>query len=251
MKTLTHILIVFGLLGCGQVERKNNDHTSNKDSLLIEKEIVRHSIEDIVPSLYLPDGFQLDTIQKNDTARNLSIFILIPISGINQIDKIVFEEIDKQKKDFIESLDKMIREDNRILSSVNSDFQAEPISIYKDNKVTSILFIVSYYHGGAAHPMTMYYSFNFDNKTQQRIFFSDYFFIKNKIDTSFMTDQITKSIGREGIYITELNDIDFNIEQDTISFNFDDYEIVSYAEGIIQGRIQKHKLNDKIKPIYR
>ena len=124
MKNLTHILIVIGLLGCGQVERKNNDQTSSKDSLLVEKEIVRHSIEDIVPPIHLPDGFRLDTIQKNDTARNLSIFISIPISGIIQIDQIVNKEIEKQRNDFIESLDEMIKEDNRILTTGNSDFQA-------------------------------------------------------------------------------------------------------------------------------
>ena len=66
-----------------------------------------------------------------------------------------------------------------------------------------------------------------------------------------MTDIITKSIGREGIFVNELNNIDFNIEQDTISFNFDNYEIASYGAGIIQGRIQKHKLNEKIKTTYR
>lgn len=251
MKTLTHILIIFVLFGCSQVERKNHNQTSNRASLLIDNKIVQNSIESIVHPIKLPYGFRLDTIQKNDKARNLSLFISLPVSNISQIDQIVFEEINNQKDDFIESLDEMIKNDNRILTSINSDFQAEPISVYKDTKVTSILFVITYYHGGAVHPITMYYSFNFDNITKQRIFFSDYFVIKNKVDTSYMTNQITKSIGREGVNVTDLNEIDFNIEQDTISFNFDDYEIASYAEGIIRGRIQKNKLNDKIKIIYR
>jgi hypothetical protein len=66
-----------------------------------------------------------------------------------------------------------------------------------------------------------------------------------------MTELITKAIGREGVFVSNLNGIDFNIEQDTISFNFDDYEIASYAEGIMQGRIHRQKLNDRIKTTYR
>ncbi len=251
MKTIAHILIIIGLLGCGQGERKLNDQTDSQDSTFNETEIVRHSIEDLVPTLNLPKGFRLDTIQKTDTARNLSIFISIPVSGIKQLDKVVFDDIEKQKNDFIRSLDQMIKEDKGILSSINSDFQAEPVSVYKDGKVTSILYIVSYYQGGAAHPMTMYYSFNFDNKTQKRISFSDYFIVKNLADTVFMTDLITKAIGREGVFVSNLKGIDFNIEQDTISFNFDDYEIASYAEGIMQGRIHRQKLNDRVKTTYR
>jgi hypothetical protein len=251
MKALTHILIFFGLLGCGQGERKTIVQTSNQDSKLIEKERIQDNTEDSVPTLQLPDGFRLDTIQKTDSERNLLIFISIPVSGIKQIDKVVFEEIEKQKNDFIQSLDEMIKENSRILNTVSSYFQAEPISVYKDDKVTSILFIVSYYPAGAAHGMLMYYSFNFDNITQQRILFSDYFVLKNKADTVFMTDRITKSIKREGIFITELNNLDFNIEKDAISFNFDNYEIASYAEGILRGRIQKFKLYNKVKTTYR
>lgn len=238
MKTIAHILIVIGLLGCGQGESKLNDQTHSQDSALHKTEIVRHSTDDLVPTLNLPEGFRLDTIQTNDTARNLSIFISIPVSGIKLLDKVVFDEIEKQKDDFTRSLDEMIKEDKGILSSINSGFQAEPVSVYKDSKVTSILYIISYYHGGAAHPMTMYYSFNFDSKTQKRISFSDYFIVKNSADTAFMTDIITEAVGREGVFVSGLKDIDFNIEQDTISFNFDDYEIASYAEGIMQGRIQ-------------
>ena len=251
MKTIALILILIGLLECGQGERKLNDHADSQDSTLTKTEIVRHSIEDLVPTINLPKGFRLDTIQKTDTARNLSIFISIPVSGIKELDKVVFDEIEKQKNDFIRSLDQMIKEDDGILSTINSDFQAEPVSVFKDCKVTSILYIVSYYHGGAAHPMTMYYSFNFDNKTQKRISFFDYFIIKNTADTVFMIELITRAIGREGVFVSNLKGIDFNIEQDTISFNFDDYEIASYAEGIMQGRIHRQKLNNKVKATYR
>lgn len=251
MKIIVNILFVLVLISCGQVEQKINTQEFKQDTIKSENEIVRHSIGEIVPPINLPEGFRLDTIQKNDTTRNLSIFISIPVSGIKTIDKIVFEYIDKQKKDFIKSLDEMIKDNNGILSSINSDFQAEPISVFKNNKVTSILYIISYYHGGSVHPMTMYYSFNFDNSTQKTISFTDYFMVKTKADTTSMTELISKSIGREGIFVYDLKGIDFNIEKDTISFNFDDYEIASYSEGIMQARIPSNKLHHKIKLKYQ
>ncbi len=45
--------------------------------------------------------------------------------------------------------------------------------------------------------------------------------------------------------------MDFSMEKDTISFNFDDYEIARYAEGIIQARINKSLLKKYIKSNYR
>ena len=250
MKNTGYIIVVIGLLGCGQ-RGANSEVTNQRDSSSTEKIIVRYNIEDLIPPINLPEGFRLDTIQKIDSTKNVSIFIFLPVSGIDQIDKVVFDDIQKQKDDFIESLDEMIKEDERILGTVNSDFQAEPISVFKDDKVTSYLFIVSYYQAGAAHPMTMYYSLNFDNKTLKRISFSDYFLVESKNDTTQLTDLITRSIGEDGIFVTTLSDIDFNIEQDTISFNFDDYEIASYAAGIIQGRVHRNQLDNKIRTMYR
>jgi len=229
----------------------NHDQSIQKDSVLSISEKVKYSIEQLIPPINLPSGFRLDRIQRNDTARNLSIFVSVPISGISHIDKVVFEGIEKQKNDFIKGLDERIKEDKEILNTVNSDFQAAPISVFKDNKVTSVLFLVSCYYGGAPHPVSRYYSFNFDNRSLKRIYFSDFFTVKTRTDSNHIKDLITMAVGREGIFVSDVKDIDFNIEEDTISFNFDDYEIASYAEGIIQGRMHRKVINENIRTIYR
>jgi Protein of unknown function (DUF3298) len=247
MKKIIPIAILYTLFGCSQPEQK----TTAKDTIPVENKSTAQSLEENRPTLSLPAGYKLDTIQEIDTVRKLEVSVTIPVSGINSIDKIVFEDIEKQKAEFIISLDEMIKEDNGRKSALNSSFYVHPFSVFKDNKVTSILFIVSYYHGGAAHPMTMYYSFNFDNNTQKRIFFADYFVIKNSADTSLLKDQIATATGRESIGDKALKDIDFNIEQDTISFNFDNYEIASYAEGIIQARMHRQELIGRINAKYR
>jgi hypothetical protein len=246
MKTVANILLIIGLLGCGQQKSKNSI-IKTQDTVIQTKS----NIEREIKILGLPIGFSLDTLHNFDKSRNLETFVSVPISGITDVDNKVKSEIENQKNDFIGSLDKMIKEDKRILTTVNSDFHTEPISVYKGERIVSYLFIVSYYHGGAAHPMTMYYSFNFDLQTKKAVAFDDYFDVKTKADTTYFIDNITKAINREGIYVSKLNDIDFNIENDTISFNFDDYEIASYAKGILQGRINKNKLNDRIKTTYR
>lgn len=246
MKTVTIILFLIGLWGCGQ-QKSRNSNAKAQDTLTQEK----RNVEKETKVLELPLGFRLDTLHNIDKSRNLETFVSVPISGISEVDERVKSEIDTQKNDFVKSLDKMIKEDKGILTTVNSDFHAEPISVYKGKRIVSYLFIVSYYHGGAVHPMTMYYSFNFNLQTKKTVTFDDYFDVKTKADTTYFIDNITKAINREGIYVSKLKDIDFNIENDTISFNFDDYEIASYAEGILRGRINKNKLNDRIKTTYR
>ena len=57
MKTIAHILIVIGLLGCGQGERKLNDQTDSQDSTLNKTEIVRHSMLPTELKIYNQEKF--------------------------------------------------------------------------------------------------------------------------------------------------------------------------------------------------
>ena len=71
-------------------------------------------------------------------------------------------------------------------------------------------------------------------------------------NTTFFTDIITRSIRNEDVFLWELYDsLGFNIEKDTISFNFSCYEIANYAEGLIRAKIHKKELYDKINTKYR
>jgi hypothetical protein len=208
----------------------------------------------------VPKGFVLDTTQKFDEARKLKIFIVLPITHFKKPPKYsvittdfsVKMSIEKQKKQFIKELDELIEYDNDIINFTNSYFFAIPISIYKNEKIISYLFNISYYHAGAPHPMDMYHSLNFDAKNMQLIDFKDYFLVESKADTTFFTDIITRSISNEDVFLWELYDnLGFNIEKDTILFNFSCYEIASYTEGLIQAKIHKKELYDKINTKYR
>lgn len=248
MKTTTFIvLIMVFAISCGLKKPEINQ----TKSVIAGVSKTTKQENEVIEKIKLPEGIKLDSIKISDEKRKLEIFILIPVSGISKLDKVLRNELENRKDDFIESVDKRIKEDNGQMSEIGSDFYVDLVSAFKYKDIISYCFTISSYHGGAAHPMTIYYSFNYDVKREKKITFSDYFNVESRKDTIFLTDLMTRAINTENITVTNLKDMDFNIEKDTISFNFDDYEIASYAEGIIQARINKSILNKNIKSNYR
>lgn len=75
-----------------------------------------------------------------------------------------------------------------MLKAVPSDFYAAPVSIFKDHKITSYLFIVSYYHAGAAHPMTMYFALTLTTRRAKEFSITTIFrLIKNQTRLILLT----------------------------------------------------------------
>ena len=265
IKTIIYLLIIICFCRCGYQNAESSgiekDESENSvcDPLGYMVDGSNPVIEDIDfssefwnrPPIQIPKGFVWDSILKQDKSRNLVISIFIPISNIEKIDNIVKSYIETEKKQFIEELDERLKEDNYRLSALPNDFDVTPISVYKDEKIISYSFAISYYHSPGVHGITMFRSFNFDAKNMQLIDFDNYFLVKSKIDTIFFTDIITRAINNDPIALHELYNLDFNVEKDTISFNFSHYEIASYAEGLIQARIPKKELYNKINPKYR
>lgn len=195
--------------------------------------------------LFLPEDIELDSMLKFDKARNLEIIVILPESKDEKTPNydVQLKNIIKQYQiEFTALIDTLIEEDSTILIAVPSSFYVEPAFVYKDEKIVSYCLIVSRYRAGAAHPVTGYYSFNYDLLKQKRITFSDYFNVKTSTDTLFFINAINKAINIVSVGTQDLHDIDFNLEKDTISFNFDDYEIASYAVGIVEGRVSKKEL---------
>jgi hypothetical protein len=98
--------------------------------------------------------------------------------------------------------------------------------------------------------MTGYQSINFDGKTLKKISFGEYFSLNSAEDTNQMIQLITEKINRDGIRLSSLQNIDFNVEMDTISFNFDTYEIAGYASGTIRAKVEKKLLQRFIQKGY-
>jgi hypothetical protein len=262
MKYLIVLLVAFfGFISC-----QDTKHPQGRDSDLQSFDTVP-ATHDAATTLYetttltdtakliLPADIQLFSFQKNDSSRNTFLSIVIPQSKrqrLSRLDKEIKAIISKRKTDFLKRIDEMIQEDSTALKSTGSSFYAEPISVYKDYQLVSYCFIISYHHFGAAHPMTEYYSFNYDLLKNKPIRFSDYLQITSSKDTSEFVTIVNKAINRGEIGIhLPLKNLDFNIEKDTISFNFDDYEITSYAEGIIRSKVNRKEINKLINKDYR
>jgi hypothetical protein len=195
----------------------------------------------------LPDNCKLDSLKYYDKKRNAIIIIALPLSGVLKVDTEINSQIMNQRDSLLSDIDGFIKQDSDFVNSaLTSEFTAIPISVFEDSKIISYSFVVYSYFSGGAHPVMMFYSYNYDILNQKHLNFDDFFILKSKSDTTYFTDLITKAIDKEGIVMTRIKNQDFNIEKDTISFNFGDYEIGGYADGIMQGRIKKSILNDKI-----
>lgn len=248
-------LIFSGLLimiSCNQIKKKST--AENSPVLADTQKITKYEFSPffISDSLVLPKDFHVDSSVKFDRLRNTEIQIFLPkYSLLTDFDTQVSSYISGQFSKFIAYLDTLIQEDPSMLISTTSSFIIYPVSIYRDSKLVSYCFIISTDHAGAAHPLTKYYSFNYDLTKKRRIGFFEYFQVKSKQDTAFLKKVINEAINRENISVSKLYDIDFNIVPDGIEFNFDDYEIASYAEGIIKAKVQKKRVHQIVKNNYR
>jgi hypothetical protein len=227
---------------CKQQPKTTGGNTiSNRDTTKASNNNVSQlSFNDI---LKLPIGFTLDSTITFDSARNAEIQIVIPkYEGVTLFDKQLSSYIKHRLNSYRLSLDTLIQNEPSMLNAVSSSFYVDPVSVFKDDKIVSYCFIISSDHAGAAHPFTEYYSFNYDLQKDKQFAFSDYFNVRSKQDTQSFIGVINRAIDRPSIGVDKLGGIDFNIEKDGIAFNFDDYEIASYAEGIIKAKVAKQTL---------
>lgn len=212
-----------------------------------------------IDSLQLPNSFVLDNTFQFDSLRHAEIQIVLPkcINNPN-LNRLVSLYFGKRLQNFIASLDTLIQQDSSMLIAVPSGFYVDPVSVYSDSNIVSYCFIVSTDRAGNAHPFTEYYSFNYDRKANKQVKFFDYFHFTKKQDSASLKEMIANSIYKANpdvnktfIDFDRLYDIDFNVDADSIAFNFDDYEIGSYALGIVKAKANKESLKQFVKNEYR
>lgn len=208
-------------------------------------------------SLRVPQGFKLVHIKRFDKKRNAQIDVTFPRSVVStEYDKKITLYFRRRINRFLRSLDSAIRDNAWILNGVQSEFYVEPVSIYKNRKLISYCFIVDTDRSGWFHSITEYYSFNYDLLQKKQINFFNFFDVKSRQDSAFFVNKINAVIKNNKEYngidgVEKMYDIDFNLEKDSINFNFDDYEIAGYAAGIIKLKVDKKNLLQKIKKEYR
>lgn len=206
----------------------------------------------IIDRSNIKNDFYVDSIRMKDEKLQITYDINVPIFKSDSIfTSIIKNKVQTHKQKFTDRVAVLIAEDSTMLNSVGSFFSASPVSINVDSSFASVCYIISTYFAGNVHGLTIYTSFNFDRKLKCLIDFENYFTLSSHIDSITMDDLINKAINRPSIGINKIYKMDFSLIKDSISFNFCDYEIASYAEGIIQAHVSRQLLEPYINKVYR
>ncbi len=258
--TLT-IITVFVLYSCGQ-PGKPTAVTQMQDNATIDSASITNKSNQIQPlpspksEFELPEGVYLDSLISYDSSRALSIEIILPKSKENQLaseNKILTKVINNDKSKFIKELDELLKEDKSLRqSATGSEFSVNPEQLYKDQSVLSYLLTKEVYWAGAVHPKTDYYTFNYDIKKQREITFSDFFSFNTKADSTNLLNLINNALGNNQYVMTKkFYAFDFSFDNQSVSFNFDEYEVASYADGLQRAKIDRKELSKYINSEYR
>lgn len=212
-----------------------------------ENEVGKSTNSDFYYSkITLPENFNIDSIKTFDKNKNTKTYIYIPISNNINLDSEIKKNINNKKNEFLKKVDENI-ESGFYSENLENEFIVTPISISKKNNLLSYCFTTSYYISSAPHEMNEFLTYNYDKLNKKLLEFNDVFSIKTKEDSVNFKKIITEKINRNGIKLYKVYNLKFNFDKDYIYFNFSDYEIASYGEGLIRVKFEKNELKNFLK----
>jgi hypothetical protein len=244
------LILVFCIcVNCNRINNRNNQKSSDKEENLTYK---------FFTDIAIPQGLKLDSLIDKNSEKRADLKVLFLRSGNNSFDNLVKDSLVKMNnkflsgidKDFLINIDTMIKEGSE-RAKEPSYFYAKPLQAWIDSSLISYNFQICNYLVESSHPVDLFCSFNYSRKTNKVIRFNDYFDLKSNKDTLFLIDLINKAIGIKGVSVDKVANLKFNIECDTIRFNFNDYEITSYSNGLIQASILKNDIKRIINKNWR
>lgn len=251
MHKISLILIAaLTLIACHQPVSKNISPVSPPDSA---KAVPAPPVQN---PFDLPDGFSIDSIKTNDTSRKMEVTVYLPkYTQPNEFDTIAHGYIRKLLGQFTTGVDSAVKD--RLVSpdQFGSTFDARPVGVYKNKRLASYCIIIGTYTAGNAHGFDQFYSLNYDLDAKKSIKPTDYFVLNTHNDRKALLDLINHSIVRSDAdrpvdTLKSLEHIQYNVEKDSVSFNFNDYDIAPYSSGPIRVKIAKEKMKTLIAPTY-
>lgn len=196
---------------------------------------------------FLPAAFSMDSLNQYDSIHNTTISISFPsYSGDTQLNALVKEAINKKLQQFTGRLNPIEPED-RNNQSLPHSFTVEPTYVFKNETMISYCLIIHSQKTDEAHPNAEYYSLNYHTGNKKLVSFADYFQLPNTQDKLALMNLINKGMPSNEYTVETLDYIDFNIEQDSIAFNFAQGQIASTAAGIIKAKVAKKSLAGLVK----
>ncbi|MEL6134332.1 MAG: hypothetical protein AAFR59_13295, partial [Bacteroidota bacterium] len=206
----------------------------------------------LIEVLTIPTGFSIDSIQYVDEGHKISYQMEIPVSKYPGHQRWIDMKLDEVKKELEARAD---RATTHLKKSLSDDplrleaalargysFDLHPQSVYQDALCVSLRFLGTWYEGGP-HGLSQYYTFNFDPRTETEVQFETYFQLISAQDSQQFIALVNKGFQNPNLALEEFYPFDFNIEQDSVSFNFDTYELGPYALGMPRSYLGKAKLS--------
>ncbi|MDR6560447.1 MULTISPECIES: DUF3298 domain-containing protein [unclassified Arcicella] len=261
---MKHILLLWVILLLNACRQQSDQISTSKNKHILSIDSIYKSDSSLItelnqtstnePKFIITRDIILDTTFIYDKLHLLTIEIILPKTKGKQLfsaDKLLNTIITDKKNQFVISVDKMLKDEPLLKTAIGSEFIVSPVELYKDKHVLSYLLYIEVYRAGAPHPKSDYFSFNYDIKRKKQIKFYDYFIFQSKNESDSLLKLINSTFKDEYIKADEFYDFDFNFNEKTINFNFDDYEIASYAYGMQRATIDKTKLFKYIKAEFR
>ncbi len=269
MKYFFHFILTIILFGCNNSNTKSTVDKSNKaDTVKITDTTNRAKTEhsQIAPqtSATLPKEFSADTINRKDTSLNFNtdiVYLYLKDTTQIKLKQLVYKIINSKLQEFKKQLSKPAKDKANPLNAdadLPSSFEAFYDNYYEDNNIASIRYIISVYFSGGVHPFAEYVSINYDKKTKKIFSSKDYLNVKTSKDTLLILTPLEKAFGLLsenlangnlwGFY--KLNDDNFTITKDSISFNFSDYAI-GQGPSMLDCKISRNEIKNIVKLNYR
>ncbi len=196
---------------------------------------------------FLPAAFSMDSLNQFDSTHNATIRMRFPnYSADPTLNALVKDALNKKLQQFTNRLNPIEPED-RNNQSLPHSFTEEPAYVYKNETMISYCLIIHSQRTDEAHPNAEYYSLNYHTGNKKLVSFADYFQLPKAQDKLALMNLINKGMPSSEYGIESLDNIDFNVEQDSIAFNFAQGQIASTAAGIIKAKVAKKSLAGLVK----
>jgi hypothetical protein len=250
MKRYLPILLI--LCACHQ-------HAANKapvaDSAKIADTLTADDGEYELPETlsYIPQGFIMDTTDDNDSTLGLDVHLIYAYPVDNPaLKEMVTQMIDTT---WDNARHEAKKNDDPEVDALPATLNVHPVRIFENDQMVSIKYIITSSAVGGGRVYGYYQSINFNKKTGKRISLDDYFdftsdssLIINVLEKEFADLSEESSENPWDFYQPEK--MDFNVLQDSVSFNFGAYALGARGSSFYY-KVNKKELTKMIRTSYR
>ena len=197
-------------------------------------------------------GITLDKKTFVSDLDNYEITLEIPLCSDHRaedLNRLVHKEIDSLKNSFVTYCLKVNKEPNPFGKDMKHTFRVRILDSLMTDKIVSYCLLISQYYAGSVHGLMRFKTFNFDLIQAKYLMPNDIISIPDSsLRDILMPELLLKSdscFSQNALDRKTIENLKINLVNDSIVFNFDDYEIGAYACGTARVAITKSRIPTK------